>query len=112
MLCELITDARPGHFTVDLAMNGREAVNLALAHPPAVAVLDIEMPLLDGLQAGAAIRAARGGMLLIAMSGNPESLNKASLSGTFDYVLAKPVDFDELVELLDRDPAGQAGRNH
>ncbi|MEV0354258.1 response regulator transcription factor [Nonomuraea sp. NPDC050680] len=52
----LATDA--GIEVVAEAADGREAVELALAHRPDVAMLDIRMPRLDGLSAAAELRAA------------------------------------------------------
>ncbi|MCA2224561.1 response regulator [Nonomuraea aurantiaca] len=52
----LATDA--GIEIVAEAADGREAVELALAHRPDVAMLDIRMPRLDGLSAAAELRAA------------------------------------------------------
>ena len=51
----LATDA--GIEVVAEAADGREAVELALAHRPDVAMLDIRMPRLDGLSAAAELRA-------------------------------------------------------
>lgn len=48
-----ILSADPGITVVAEAGDGREAVDLALAHRPDVALLDIRMPRLDGLGAAA-----------------------------------------------------------
>jgi CheY-like chemotaxis protein len=42
---------RLGHRVVAVAWNGKEAVNLALKHRPDVVVMDIHMPVMDGLEA-------------------------------------------------------------
>ncbi|GGS44243.1 response regulator [Actinokineospora fastidiosa] len=51
-----ILAADPGIDVVAEAADGREAVAMAQAHRPDVALLDIRMPRLDGLAAGAEIR--------------------------------------------------------
>jgi len=47
----VILDAEPDITVVAEAENGRQAVDLARTHRPAVALLDIRMPVLDGLTA-------------------------------------------------------------
>jgi CheY-like chemotaxis protein len=68
-----------------------------------VVLLDIEMPVMDGLQAGAAIRKALAGRppVLIAMSGDPFWLSRAVASGCFDHALAKPFEIGVLLTLAD-----------
>ncbi|MEV6521585.1 response regulator transcription factor [Longispora sp. NPDC051575] len=51
-----ILSADPGIEVVAEAGDGRAAIDLALAHRPDVAVLDVRMPTLDGLAAAAEIR--------------------------------------------------------
>jgi DNA-binding NarL/FixJ family response regulator len=47
----VILDAEPDITVVAEAGDGREAVNLVAQHAPAVALLDIRMPTMDGLEA-------------------------------------------------------------
>ena len=53
-----ILSAAPDIEVVAEAGDGREAVELARAHRPDVALLDIRMPVLDGLAAAAELRRA------------------------------------------------------
>lgn len=82
-----------------VAYDGGAAVALALAKQPAAVILDVDMPVLDGVQAARAIRQA--GLLpmplLIAVSGNIDSVANKRV---FDWALSKPVDLPRLVELL------------
>jgi DNA-binding NarL/FixJ family response regulator len=48
---KVILDSEPGIEVVAEAGDGREAIDLARRHEPDVALLDIRMPVLDGLQA-------------------------------------------------------------
>jgi len=50
---------RLGHRVVGMGRNGREAVELASKTNPDVVILDIEMPILTGLQAAREILASR-----------------------------------------------------
>ncbi len=95
---------RGGH-RVDVARDGFEGVELALAHRPTAAVLDIGLPGLDGHEVARRLRAALGGtVFLIAYTayGRTEERALAREAG-FDLFLVKP---DGLRELLRRFGAG------
>jgi len=65
-------------------------------------VLDVNMPGVDGIEVARRLRDRLGEdrPMLVAVTGHPDSKDRASLSGLFDYVLAKPVPIDSLVDLL------------
>jgi signal transduction histidine kinase/ActR/RegA family two-component response regulator/PAS domain-containing protein len=78
-----------------VATDGAQAVAIAREFQPHVAVLDIAMPVLDGLQAARAIRALPGGerVLLLALSGFGRGADKRrSIEAGFDEHLVKPAD--------------------
>jgi CheY-like chemotaxis protein len=87
-------------FDTMVAKDGREALGQALARRPDVAILDIDMPHIGGIEAAWALRVAfeEHRPLLIAMTGG--SYAEAMLSGMFDHVLRKPIIVDELLTLL------------
>ena len=90
-----------GH-EVLVAHDGREAVEVALRERPALVLLDIGLPYLDGYQACQAMR--NGGLaatLIVALSGygQDDDRRKAKEAG-FDRHMAKPVDMEALEELL------------
>lgn len=82
--------------------DGREAVEACRALQPELAILDIEMPLLDGCEAARLIRSGpRPPAIIAALSGlrhweDPLKLNV----GVFDVRLAKPPRMDQLTKLL------------
>jgi len=94
-----------GH-NVLVAKDGREAVELAKAYQPDLILMDVGMPVLDGVEAARAIReaAAREGRPRIpiialtahAMSGDREALLTAGMDG----YLAKPVDHEALLAAI------------
>jgi YesN/AraC family two-component response regulator len=49
-LC-LLLESHPGFKLIAEASNGREAVAMAEGHKPDIAILDIAMPLLNGIEA-------------------------------------------------------------
>jgi signal transduction histidine kinase len=91
-----------GH-QVELAENGLQGVERALAGQPDVALIDIGLPGLDGNEVARRIRAVFGTdhMSLIAMTGygQPEDRRRALQAG-FDSYLVKPVDPAHLARLL------------
>ena len=88
--------------TTNVAFDGAQAVERAKAHRPNAVVLDIDMPKMNGIDAAKAIRAALplDTPLLIAMTGNLYHSAAMSTRLVFDHVLAKPIDFDLLLDLL------------
>lgn len=102
VLAELLIDSCSDALSVEIGFDGAQAVDLARAHRPAVAVLDIDMPVMDGLEAAMAIRhtMGRSSPVLIAMTGNPGRLEDRDVHHVFDHVLAKPLDVARLAELV------------
>ncbi len=90
-------------YRVAVAHDGVEAVEMAAGWKPAVALLDIGMPRMSGLEAAAAIRALPGGdrVWLIALSGWGQSEDRRkSREAGFDHHFVKPVDVEALIELV------------
>ena len=70
------------------ARNGREAVQLAKKSSPDAVVLDIEMPVLDGVEAARRLRAAAPQLPIVAVSGHDyeERVLEIRQAGADDYV--------------------------
>ena len=68
---------------------GNEVTAAALASSPDVALLDIEMPGMDGLTAAAALRAARPGTKVVILTtfGRPGYLRRAMESGVSGFIV-------------------------
>ena len=93
-----------GH-EVRVAHDGLEAIAVALAHRPAVILLDIGLPRLDGYQVAQRLRAddRLKDVLIIAVSGyGQDSDRDRSRAAGMDHHLTKPVDIDDLIALLAR----------
>ena len=97
------------------AYDGREAVEACSALQPELAILDVEMPVLDGCAAARLIRSsARPPAMIAALSGlNHWQEPLKSNVGVFDVRLAKPPRMDQLAELLGKalGPSRAAGSN-
>lgn len=97
-------------YEVETVYDGRQAVDAACAHSPAIVILDIGLPRLDGYHVAERLRgeASLKGILIIAISGYDADMHPArSLRARFDHHLVKPVDIDVLLSLLVTTP--QAG---
>lgn len=85
------------------ASNGQEAIERVAELRPDVVLMDINMPIMDGITATEKICATHPDAIVIMMSVNGENeyLRKAMVAGAKDY-LVKPFGADELVETVYR----------
>ena len=85
------------------AMNGEEAVKLAQAESPQLILMDLSLPVIDGLAATRLIRKLPDCQLtpIIAVSAHDTSdfQHEAMQAGCNNYI-TKPIDFNELEELI------------
>ncbi len=87
------------------AINGEQAVEIARRERPGLILMDLSLPLLDGLAATRRIReqADLRDVPIVAVSAHDTAdfHAEALAAGCNDYV-TKPIDFDQLEELLQR----------
>lgn len=101
-LAELLAVADVGTITTEIARNGVAAVELAVRSRPDVAMLDIEMPGMDGLMAAHRLRQLYGRRIcVIAMSGCMAHVTAARNSGDFEHAIAKPIDVQRLLHVVE-----------
>ena len=93
----------PDFNVVGEASNGKEAVSEAVRLAPDVVLMDINMPVMDGIAASEQINLRKSGASVIIMSvqGEQEYLRKAMLAGARDYII-KPFSNDELIDTIRR----------
>lgn len=89
-----------GHTVVAVVADGEAAVRAAREHRPDMAMLDIRMPRMDGIDAAAAIAMELGiPSVIVSAYSDPEHISrmhaKPEVSGVFGYLL-KPVSTEEL----------------
>ena len=96
-----------GHL-VEVAGDGPEGVELALATAPEVAFIDIGLPGLDGYEVGRRIRAGLGSrVLLVALTAHGlEEDRRRSTEAGFDAHLVKPASYEDLTRILGRGRRG------
>ena len=102
---------RRGH-QVEVAGNGQEAVGMLEDHRFDMVLMDVQMPVMDGMQATAAIRrreAATGGRVpIVAMTAHAmHGYRDRCLAAGMDGYISKPIQADELFDIVE----GQAPPN-
>lgn len=92
-------------YSVIEASDGEQAVALAVQEKPALILMDLSLPKLDGLAATRKIRQCQdlGETPIVAISAHdsPETRTEALDAGCNEYV-TKPIDFDQLGALVSR----------
>ena len=89
-------------YTVVEAANGYEAVERAVNDKPDLIFMDIGMPLLDGVQATAAIRAHSelANIPILVISGDADFYGDRARAAGCTEVIRKPLDFNRLRPLV------------
>jgi DNA-binding NarL/FixJ family response regulator len=96
-----LIDRQPGLEVVATAADGLRAIELADDLDPDAVVLDLHMPLLDGVSAAARLRQDHPSLCLIALTGDEApALHDAVREAGADEVLLKRELVDALVERL------------
>jgi two-component system, sensor histidine kinase and response regulator len=95
-----------GH-TVEIAENGLQALDLVRRSKFDLALMDVQMPLMDGLQATTAIRALQqdspSRLPIIAMTAHARQEDRERcLQAGMDAYIAKPFDIREFLEVVER----------
>ena len=83
------------------AENGQQAVELALGRKPLLVVMDVGMPVLDGISAAEKIsKIAPVPIVLLTGTADAETVERARLAGVMNYVL-KPFRDEQLYPAVD-----------
>ena len=90
-----------GYLVCAEARDGEEAVELARATAPDIVLLDVKMPVLDGIEAARRILRERAvPILLLTAYTDAKLVRRAAEAGVFAY-LVKPFDANELVPAIE-----------
>jgi response regulator NasT len=88
-----------GYDVIAQATNGAEAIELAKEYKPDLAILDVKMPVLDGISAAEEIIATAPVLLLTAFS-QKELVDRARDAGVMAYVV-KPFTINDLIPSIE-----------
>jgi response regulator NasT len=96
-LIEMLQEA--GYEVIAQASNGEEAIALAIEHQPDLAILDVKMPVLDGISAAEKIISIAPVLMLTAFS-QRELVDRARDAGVMAYVV-KPFTIGDLIPAIE-----------
>jgi AmiR/NasT family two-component response regulator len=96
-LVEMLIEA--GYDVVAQASNGEEAIALTRLHKPDLAILDVKMPILDGISAAEEIISIAPVLMLTAFS-QMELVERARDAGVMAYVV-KPFAIGDLIPAIE-----------
>jgi|UniRef100_UPI00404AE7A0 two-component system, response regulator PdtaR len=96
-LVEMLQEA--GYSVVAQAANGEDAIALATEHRPDLAILDVKMPILDGISAAEKIISIAPVLMLTAFS-QRELVERARDAGVMAYVV-KPFTIGDLIPAIE-----------
>jgi len=96
-LVEMLTES--GYEVIAQATNGQEAITLATQHRPDLIILDVKMPILDGISAAEQLIGICPVLMLTAFS-QKELVERARDSGVMAYVV-KPFTLNDLLPAIE-----------
>jgi len=89
-----------GHVVVDEACNGQEAITLAAHTQPDLAILDIKMPLVDGIEAAERITQARPIPIILLTAYSETQLVERAAQADISAYLMKPISEEDLLPAI------------
>ncbi len=96
-IVETLTEA--GFDCIAQASNGQECVSLTLEHHPDLVLMDIKMPVMDGLEAAEVLAEHKIPVVLLTAFSSPDLVDRASAAGVYNYVV-KPFNPANLIPAL------------
>ncbi|MBQ3698281.1 MAG: response regulator [Prevotella sp.] len=88
-------------FEIFRAKNGVEAVEKALSENPDLILMDIKMPLMDGLEATRQIKSRKPDIPIIALTANAfDSDRQMAMDAGCNDFLSKPVNADKCIKAM------------
>ncbi|HEX3539222.1 MAG TPA: response regulator [Acidimicrobiales bacterium] len=84
-------------YSVDLAVSGEAALDLAARRPPDLVILDLGLPGMDGINVVASLRRHSTVPILVLSARETEQAKVAALDAGADDYVTKPFGMDELV---------------
>lgn len=99
----LMTYILKRHYEFERAKNGREAVDMALTGNFDLVLMDIKMPVMDGLEATKAIKEEKPDLPVVALTANAfDSDRRLAEEAGCDDFLSKPVSSVKCLEVIER----------
>jgi CheY-like chemotaxis protein len=106
MICHVVSQIlKDSGYKVLIAKNGQEGVALAKKHCPSLVIMDVEMPVMNGIEATIQIKSepktAKTPIIIFTSLGREEDIARAKRAGCESF-LSKPICKETLKTELDR----------
>ncbi len=100
----MLTYALEDDYHVSQASNGQEAIELAQTIHPDIIVMDLDMPVMDGVEATRQIKSnpQLSNIKVVAVSGQNNSEKSRLIRDDCDAFIEKPFELSDLVEAVKR----------
>jgi len=105
--------ARQGH-AVSTAPSGEEAIRMAQQQPPEIALIDMKLPGINGLEAYLAMKKDHPGMTAVMMTGYRQEMTtmlETALNADAYTVMYKPLEMGALLKIMNELSRKKAGMN-
>ncbi len=90
-----------GYSLIEIVINGEQAVSKALNYVYDVILMDVQMPIMDGIEATQKIKQIKPSYIIIAMTAGVSETDKIiCLQSGMDFYLSKPVSIKDLYNLV------------
>ncbi len=101
VLVNLASELRNAGYTIFEAHNDREAIRCCEEKQPDIAILDIRMPAMDGIEIGYKLQKLTGTpFLILSASDDKELVERATDLGALGYFV-KPIESKQLVPMIE-----------
>jgi DNA-binding NarL/FixJ family response regulator len=103
-----ILDLEPGLKVIDEAVNGKQGVDMALTLRPDVILMDVQMPVMNGIEATAAICSVwpQARIIVLTTFGRDDYVYQGVRAGALGYLL-KDTPADHLIQTIRRVHTGE-----
>jgi CheY-like chemotaxis protein len=99
----LMTYVLKGKYDMERAKNGKEAVDMADSSDYDLVLMDIKMPVMDGLEATTIIKQRHPDLPVVALTANVfESDKQRAIAAGCDDFIAKPINRDQCLAMIER----------
>jgi CheY-like chemotaxis protein len=97
----LMTYILKKHYEFVRARNGKEAVTMVETETPDLVLMDIKMPVMDGLEATRQIKASHPDLPVLALTANAfDSDRQSALEAGCDDFMVKPVNAEKCLQTI------------
>ncbi len=105
----VLLERQPGLLVVGEASNGREAIEIAQQQSPDIVLMDVAMPILNGIEAAARITSAlpKTAVVILSMHSDESYILRALKAGARGYLLKDSAESD-LIQAVQAVAAGKA----